>query len=132
MLSSITSTAVTSAAHRRRRLALQALRPLPGGLAQPLTNVTANHLLIFAATHIGAAARETLIDLAADKWKVDRKSISVVDGKVKEWTTGNLAHQRGRLLRQEGRKSKFKKERSPSKLRAFQDSRRDTSQDEEL
>jgi len=29
---------------------------------------------------------------------------------VKEWTTGNLAQQRGRLVRQEGRKSKFKKE----------------------
>jgi CO/xanthine dehydrogenase Mo-binding subunit len=32
---------------------------------------------------VGAAARETLIDLAAEKWKVDRKTISVVDGKVK-------------------------------------------------
>ena len=54
---------------------------------------------------------------------------------MKEWATGNLAQQRGRLLRQEGRKSKFKKERSASKLRAwwrdFQDSRRDSSQDED-
>jgi CO/xanthine dehydrogenase Mo-binding subunit len=37
---------------------------------------------------VGAAARETLIDLAADKWKVDRKSISVVDGKVKNSASG--------------------------------------------
>jgi isoquinoline 1-oxidoreductase len=37
---------------------------------------------------VGAAARETLIDLAAGKWKVDRKSISVVDGKVKNSATG--------------------------------------------
>ena len=32
---------------------------------------------------VGAAAREALIDLAAEKWKVDRASISVADGKVK-------------------------------------------------
>jgi isoquinoline 1-oxidoreductase len=37
---------------------------------------------------VGAAARETLIDLAAGKWKVDRKSISVVDGKVKNSASG--------------------------------------------
>ncbi len=37
---------------------------------------------------VGAAARETLIDLAADKWKVDRKTISVADGKVKNSATG--------------------------------------------
>src|SRR6202158_2827125 len=37
---------------------------------------------------VGAAARETLIDLAADKWKVDRKSISVADGKVKNSASG--------------------------------------------
>ena len=37
---------------------------------------------------VGAAARETLIDLAADKWKVDRKSILVADGKVRNSTTG--------------------------------------------
>ena len=36
-----------------------------------------------------AAARETLIDLAAGKWKTDRKSISVVDGKVKNSVTGD-------------------------------------------
>ena len=38
---------------------------------------------------VGAAARETLIDLAAEKWKVDRKSISVADGKVKNSTSGD-------------------------------------------
>jgi isoquinoline 1-oxidoreductase len=37
---------------------------------------------------VGAAARETLIDLATAKWKVDRKSISVVDGKVKNSASG--------------------------------------------
>ena len=31
---------------------------------------------------VGATARETLIDLAAEKWKVDRATISIVDGKV--------------------------------------------------
>jgi CO/xanthine dehydrogenase Mo-binding subunit len=36
----------------------------------------------------GAAARETLIDLAAQKWKVDRESISVVDGQVQNRATG--------------------------------------------
>ncbi len=36
---------------------------------------------------VGAAARETLIDLAAEKWKVDRASISVSDGKVKNGAT---------------------------------------------
>jgi CO/xanthine dehydrogenase Mo-binding subunit len=38
---------------------------------------------------VGAAARETLIDLAAEKWKLDRRSISVVDGKVKNAATGD-------------------------------------------
>jgi isoquinoline 1-oxidoreductase len=37
---------------------------------------------------VGAAARETLIDLAAEKWKTDRKSIAVVDGKVKNSASG--------------------------------------------
>jgi CO/xanthine dehydrogenase Mo-binding subunit len=32
---------------------------------------------------VAAAARETLIDLAAEKWRVDRASISVADGRVK-------------------------------------------------
>ncbi len=32
---------------------------------------------------VAAAARETLIDLAAEKWKVDRASITVADGRVK-------------------------------------------------
>src|SRR5580693_5350418 len=32
---------------------------------------------------VGAAAREALIDLAADKWKVARASISLAGGKVK-------------------------------------------------
>src|SRR5258706_7438943 len=36
---------------------------------------------------VGAAARETLIDLAAEKWKVDRASVSVIDGKVKNSAT---------------------------------------------
>ncbi len=36
----------------------------------------------------GAAARETLIDLAAEKWKLNRKSLSVVDGKVRNAGTG--------------------------------------------
>src|SRR5579862_8167944 len=38
---------------------------------------------------VGAAARETLIDLAAEKWTVDRKSISVSGGKVKNSATGD-------------------------------------------
>jgi len=37
---------------------------------------------------VGAAARETLIDLAADKWKVDRKSITVSGGKVTNSASG--------------------------------------------
>jgi nicotinate dehydrogenase subunit B len=37
---------------------------------------------------VGAAARETLIDLAADKWKGDRASISVSDGQVRNAATG--------------------------------------------
>ncbi|HYL37527.1 MAG TPA: molybdopterin cofactor-binding domain-containing protein [Bryobacteraceae bacterium] len=37
---------------------------------------------------VGAAAREALIDLAAEKWKVGRSSISVVDGKVKNAASG--------------------------------------------
>jgi len=36
----------------------------------------------------GAAARESLIDLAAEKWKVDRASLSVADGKVKNNASG--------------------------------------------
>jgi CO/xanthine dehydrogenase Mo-binding subunit len=31
---------------------------------------------------VGAAAREALIDLAAEKWKVDRSSVIIADGKV--------------------------------------------------
>jgi CO/xanthine dehydrogenase Mo-binding subunit len=37
---------------------------------------------------VAAAARETLIDLAAAKWKADRAAISIVDGKVKNAATG--------------------------------------------
>lgn len=37
---------------------------------------------------VGAAAREALIDLAVDKWKVDRGSITVAGGKVKNSVTG--------------------------------------------
>lgn len=37
---------------------------------------------------VGAAAREALIDLAAEKWKVDRASISLAGGKVKNASTG--------------------------------------------
>src|SRR5229473_3027368 len=37
---------------------------------------------------VGAAARETLVDLAAEKWKVDRTSVSVNEGKVKNAATG--------------------------------------------
>lgn len=37
---------------------------------------------------VGAAAREALIDLAAAKWNVDRTSITVTDGKVKNNATG--------------------------------------------
>jgi CO/xanthine dehydrogenase Mo-binding subunit len=37
---------------------------------------------------VGAAARETLIDLAIEKWKVDRTSVSVVDGKVTNSASG--------------------------------------------
>src|SRR5882672_4329276 len=36
---------------------------------------------------VGAAARETLIDLAVEKWKTDRASISVRDGKVTNGAT---------------------------------------------
>jgi isoquinoline 1-oxidoreductase len=37
---------------------------------------------------VGAAAREALIDLAASQWKVDRSSITVADGKVKNNASG--------------------------------------------
>jgi len=37
---------------------------------------------------VGAAAREALIDLAAAKWKIDRSSIAVAAGAVKNNTTG--------------------------------------------
>ena len=37
---------------------------------------------------VGAAAREALIDLAAEKWKVDRTSIAVANGKVKNNASG--------------------------------------------
>lgn len=37
---------------------------------------------------VGAAAREALIDLAAEKWKVDRASIAVAGGKVKNNVSG--------------------------------------------
>jgi nicotinate dehydrogenase subunit B len=37
---------------------------------------------------VGAAAREALIDLAADKWKVDRASVAVAGGKVKNNASG--------------------------------------------
>jgi nicotinate dehydrogenase subunit B len=37
---------------------------------------------------VGAAAREALIDLAADKWKVDRASITLTGGKVKNNVSG--------------------------------------------
>ena len=36
----------------------------------------------------GAAAREALIDLAAEKWKADRASLSIADGKVKNNANG--------------------------------------------
>ena len=45
---------------------------------------------------VAAAARETLIDLAAEKWKVDRASIIVADGRVKHASQsvsfGELTH----------------------------------------
>jgi CO/xanthine dehydrogenase Mo-binding subunit len=56
----------------------------------------------------GAAARETLIDLAVEKWKVDRTSVSVIDGKVKNAATGEsigfgaLTHGRQLLKTVEG------------------------------
>ncbi len=37
---------------------------------------------------VGAAAREMLIDLAAEKWKTDRAAVSIVDGKAKNSATG--------------------------------------------
>ena len=37
---------------------------------------------------VGAAAREALIDLAAEKWKVDRTAVSVAGGKIKNNTSG--------------------------------------------
>jgi isoquinoline 1-oxidoreductase len=37
---------------------------------------------------VGAAAREALIDLAADKWKVERSALAVGGGKVKNNTSG--------------------------------------------
>ncbi|MGP0073478.1 MAG: molybdopterin cofactor-binding domain-containing protein [Bryobacteraceae bacterium] len=37
---------------------------------------------------VGAAAREALIDLALEKWKVDRTAVSVVGGKVKNNASG--------------------------------------------
>jgi len=45
---------------------------------------------------VAAAARETLIDLAAEKWKVDRASITVAGGRLKyngqAFTFGELTH----------------------------------------
>ncbi|HEX5226595.1 MAG TPA: molybdopterin cofactor-binding domain-containing protein [Bryobacteraceae bacterium] len=38
---------------------------------------------------VGAAAREALIDLAAEQWKADRSAISVGDGKVTNKTSGS-------------------------------------------
>jgi nicotinate dehydrogenase subunit B len=40
---------------------------------------------------VGAAAREALIDLGAEKWKVDRSSITVAAGSVKNNVTGGSA-----------------------------------------
>ncbi len=40
---------------------------------------------------VGAAAREMLIDLAAEKWKTSRASVSIADGKVKNSATGETA-----------------------------------------
>jgi len=40
---------------------------------------------------VGAAAREALIDLAAERWKVDRQSITVAAGVVKNNATGESA-----------------------------------------
>lgn len=37
---------------------------------------------------VGAAAREALIDLAVEKWKVDRSAISIADGKVRDSASG--------------------------------------------
>ena len=37
---------------------------------------------------VGAAAREMLIDLAAERWKTDRAAVSIVDGKAKNSATG--------------------------------------------
>ena len=37
---------------------------------------------------VGAAAREALIDLAAEKWKVDRTAVSVAGGRVKNNASG--------------------------------------------
>jgi nicotinate dehydrogenase subunit B len=37
---------------------------------------------------VGAAAREALIDLAAEKWKVDRASVSIAGGKVNNIASG--------------------------------------------
>ena len=40
---------------------------------------------------VGAAAREMLIDLAAEKWKVNRNSVAIADGRVKNTSTGDKA-----------------------------------------
>lgn len=37
---------------------------------------------------VGAATREMLIDLAAERWKTDRASVSIIEGKAKNNTTG--------------------------------------------
>jgi CO/xanthine dehydrogenase Mo-binding subunit len=37
---------------------------------------------------VGAAAREAVIDLAAEKWKVERTAVSVAGGKIKNNTSG--------------------------------------------
>jgi nicotinate dehydrogenase subunit B len=37
---------------------------------------------------VGAAAREALIDLAVEKWKVDRSAVNVIGGKVKNSASG--------------------------------------------
>ena len=45
-------------------------------------------LMALQMKKVGAAAREALIELAADKWKVDRAAVSVASGKVKNNANG--------------------------------------------
>jgi isoquinoline 1-oxidoreductase len=62
------------------------LTPFDRGTFGSLTTPT----MVPQLRKVGAAAREALIDLAAEKWKVDRSAISVTAGQVKNSTGASI------------------------------------------